>query len=155
MHPVFNWLRIGRVSKNKIWWWNLECLTVKNCEKSDFQRQNTMLLVYILFSQGLKHFSNLSFCITCPCKQYTDNCLKESTVFTWAYVFPHILSHNFRVGHFGILCKNMYLEHGCGKLLPKTTVYPLSYRVPVRERYGSTLLPATREQHDQNCTQSH
>ena len=34
-------------------------------------------------------------------------------------------------------------------------VYPLSYRVPVRERYGSTLLPATREQHDQNCTQSH
>ena len=34
-------------------------------------------------------------------------------------------------------------------------VYPLSYRVPVRERYGYTLLPATREQHDQNCTQSH
>ena len=33
--------------------------------------------------------------------------------------------------------------------------YPLSYRVPVRERYGSTLLRATREQHDQNCTQSH
>ena len=33
--------------------------------------------------------------------------------------------------------------------------YPLSYRVPVRERYGSTLLPATREQHDQNCKQSH
>ena len=33
--------------------------------------------------------------------------------------------------------------------------YPLSYRVPVWERYGSTLLPATREQHDQNCTQSH
>ena len=30
-----------------------------------------------------------------------------------------------------------------------------SYGVPVRERYGSTLLPATREQHDQNCTQSH
>jgi len=29
------------------------------------------------------------------------------------------------------------------------------YRVPVRERYGSTLLPATREQHDQSCTQSH
>ena len=34
-------------------------------------------------------------------------------------------------------------------------VYPLSYGVPVRERYGSALLPATREQHDQNCTQSH
>ena len=33
--------------------------------------------------------------------------------------------------------------------------YPLSYGVPVRERYGSTLLPATREQRDQNCTQSH
>ena len=33
--------------------------------------------------------------------------------------------------------------------------YPLSYGVPVLERYGSTLLPATREQHDQNCTQSH
>ena len=33
--------------------------------------------------------------------------------------------------------------------------YPLSYGVPVRERYGSTLLPATREQQDQNCTQSH
>jgi hypothetical protein len=32
--------------------------------------------------------------------------------------------------------------------------YPLSYGVPVRERYDSTLLPATREQHDQNCTQS-
>ena len=36
-----------------------------------------------------------------------------------------------------------------------TVYYPLSYGVPVRERYGSTLLPATREQHDQNCTQSH
>jgi hypothetical protein len=36
-----------------------------------------------------------------------------------------------------------------------TKIYPLSYGVPVRERYGSTLLPATREQHDQNCTQSH
>ena len=35
-----------------------------------------------------------------------------------------------------------------------TLCYPLSYGVPVRERYGSTLLPATREQHDQNCTQS-
>ena len=33
--------------------------------------------------------------------------------------------------------------------------YPLSYGVPVWERYGSTLLPATREQHDQNCTQIH
>ena len=33
--------------------------------------------------------------------------------------------------------------------------YTLSYGVPVRERYGSTLIPATREQHDQNCTQSH
>jgi len=33
--------------------------------------------------------------------------------------------------------------------------YPLSYGVPVRERYGSTLLPATRQQHDQNCIQSH
>ena len=33
--------------------------------------------------------------------------------------------------------------------------YPLSYGVPVRERYCSTLLPAIREQHDQNCTQSH
>jgi len=31
--------------------------------------------------------------------------------------------------------------------------YPLSYRVPVRERYGSTLLPATREQHDQIRTE--
>ena len=40
-------------------------------------------------------------------------------------------------------------------LLVITAIYPLSYRVPVRERYGSTLLPATREQHDQNCTQSH
>ena len=40
-------------------------------------------------------------------------------------------------------------------LRPRHDNYPLSYRVPVRERYGSTLLPATREQHDQNCTQSH
>ena len=37
----------------------------------------------------------------------------------------------------------------------KCLIQPLSYGVPVRERYGSTLLPATREQHDQNCTQSH
>ena len=39
--------------------------------------------------------------------------------------------------------------------LADRTGYPLSYGVPVRERYGSTLQPATREQHDQNCTQSH
>ena len=40
-------------------------------------------------------------------------------------------------------------------MMVQLLIYPLSYRVPVRERYGSTLLPATREQHDQNCTQSH
>ena len=44
---------------------------------------------------------------------------------------------------------NFHVKYKCGY------VYPLSYGVPVRERYGSTLLPATREQHDQNCTQSH
>ena len=43
----------------------------------------------------------------------------------------------------------------CWLLSLQKLYYPLSYRVPVRERYGSTLLPATREQHDQNCTQSH
>ena len=31
--------------------------------------------------------------------------------------------------------------------------YPTAF--PQEERYGSTLLLATREQHDQNCTQSH
>ena len=36
-------------------------------------------------------------------------------------------------------------------LRPLTLILPRSRR----ERYGSTLLPATREQHDQNCTQSH
>ena len=44
----------------------------------------------------------------------------------------------------------MYYQHDGAP-----THYPLSYGVPVQERYGSTLLPATREQHDQNCTQSH
>ena len=44
-------------------------------------------------------------------------------------------------------------SHGVPKL--ETMFYPLSYGVPVRERYASTLLPVTREQHDQNCTQSH
>ena len=44
------------------------------------------------------------------------------------------------------------LTHDCKSELD---IYPLSYGVPLRKRYGSTLLPATREQHDQNCTQSH
>ena len=44
----------------------------------------------------------------------------------------------------GVCCSNF-----------RQVCYPLSYRVPVRERYGSKLLLATREQHDQNCTQSH
>ena len=35
------------------------------------------------------------------------------------------------------------------------TILTLILRRSRRERYGSTLLPATREQHDQNCTQSH
>ena len=49
-------------------------------------------------------------------------------------------------------------EHAaCGATRPcsQGDNYPLYYRVPVRERYGSTLLPTTREQHDQDCTQSH
>ena len=54
---------------------------------------------------------------------------------------------------------NKQLHHSVGQINKVTKInkdyYPLSYRVPVRERYGSTLLPATREQHDQNCTQSH
>ena len=56
------------------------------------------------------------------------------------------------------LCVKIYgpmHEDGYWRINMKQEVYPLSYRVPVRERYGSTLLPATREQHDQNCTQSH
>ena len=60
------------------------------------------------------------------------------------------------------VCSQIHTKHIntlCGQnvelLNVKLAVYPLSYRVPVRERYGSTLLPATREQHDQNCTQSH
>ena len=44
---------------------------------------------------------------------------------------------------------------GLSKTSRALHIYPLSYGVPVRERYGSTLLPGTREQHDQNCTQSH
>ena len=62
-----------------------------------------------------------------------------------------------------LMCKRLVREFG--HILQSSTQpnialclyfqYPLSYRVPVRERYGSTLLPATREQHDQNCTQSH
>ena len=48
-----------------------------------------------------------------------------------------------------------YTTHCHGMHFPLFVNYPLSYGVPVRERYGSTLLPATREQHDQNCTQSH
>ena len=50
-----------------------------------------------------------------------------------------------------------YFQCAMTLALDRTSVmyYPLSYGVPVRERYGSTLLPATREQHDQNCTQSH
>ena len=48
-----------------------------------------------------------------------------------------------------------YREQSRERVFHNELVYPLSYGVPVRERYGSTLLPATREQHDQNCTQSH
>ena len=47
------------------------------------------------------------------------------------------------------------LKYKADSVVKTQLVYPLSYRVPVREWYGSTLLPATREQHDQNCTQSH
>ena len=51
-------------------------------------------------------------------------------------------------------CVN-YFDNAGKKKVVDPMYYPLSYGVPVRERYGSTLLPATREQHDQNCTQSH
>ena len=54
-----------------------------------------------------------------------------------------------------MMAKMMVIMVVMPSLLGNRSVYPLSYRVPVRERYGSTLLPATREQHDQNCTQSH
>ena len=50
------------------------------------------------------------------------------------------------------LCLIRYVRYS---LCLQYNLYPLSYGVPVRERYGSTLLPATRQQHDQNCTQSH
>ena len=54
-----------------------------------------------------------------------------------------------------VLKGNKYTKKNCAPSWPYLQHYPLSYGVPVRERYGSTLLPATREQHDQNCTQSH
>ena len=52
-----------------------------------------------------------------------------------------------------IICWYLYLQ--VCNMNQSSSIKPLSYRFPVRERYGSTLLPATREQHDQNCTQSH
>jgi len=51
--------------------------------------------------------------------------------------------------------QGIFLRHYETSFLVFYTNYPLSYGVSVRERYGSTLLPATREQHDQNCIQSH
>ena len=55
------------------------------------------------------------------------------------------IGFNFRRGK-REMTQNFYMR------MMEVKFYPLSYGVPVRERYGSTLLPATREQHDPNCT---
>ena len=47
------------------------------------------------------------------------------------------------------LCLTDFCEWMLGLLNPYPTAFPYGNAV------GSTLLPATREQHDQNCTQSH
>ena len=48
-----------------------------------------------------------------------------------------------------------YGKKSCFRTLQINGRLTLILRRSRTERYGSTLLPATREQHDQNCTQSH
>ena len=69
---------------------------------------------------------------------------------TSLFLYGRMPENYFRMGHDSPPPKKKFIRSAAHLI-----VYPLSYRVPVRERYGSTLLPATREQHDQNCTQSH
>ena len=92
-------------------------------------------------------------------KQYDSSKIKTELFFiTVENESPKIyaLQFYFMTDHLDVLA---YIA-GCevmidGQISAYSASYPLSYGVPVRERYGSTLLPATREQHDQNCTQSH
>jgi len=51
-----------------------------------------MLLVYILFSQGMKHFTNLSFCITWPCMQIQRQLFKRKFCVYLDYFFWYIVS---------------------------------------------------------------
>ena len=76
------------------------------------------------------------------CVHILHNCylLHELSVSCWLYRYLHYVNPFSLCGYTGTL---------------RVDKYPLSYGVPVRERYGTALLPATREQHDQNCTQSH
>ena len=73
------------------------------------------------------------------------------------YVFAHTLIYCLynliNIHTYKYCCRTNHTK--CVISHKTLTHYPLSYRLPVRERYGSTLLPATREQQDQNCTQSH
>ena len=76
---------------------------------------------------------------------------------TWEvkYVTVMLTYHSKLKGHLHNLKFQIILPRVLEVVIQWRYIYPLSYGVPVWERYGSTLLPATREQHDQNCTQSH
>ena len=75
-------------------------------------------------------------------------------MYVYIYIYIYIYTHTHTHTH-----THIHIQWDRRQFLRLLSLlvhyYPLSYGVPVRERYGSTLLPATREQHDQNCTQSH
>jgi hypothetical protein len=108
--------------------------------------------------------------LICPQKGYDAHkyhCRKNWNVSKWPYaargLCPLLIPTGtcwrcrvtIKIVTWRSLCRQPYMSSLSLLWTPDEFHYPLSYGVPVRERYGSTLLPATREEHDQNCTQSH
>ena len=126
--------------------------------------------IFFFFPIINKYFliAKFSLLSRCPLYMNTSECYNILVIAIHVHengtVRIHIHSSLFSVSFVSCTFQTM-ADYSCQQIAAETTVkqehlyhlehYPLSYGVPVRERYGSTLLPATREQHDQNCTQSH
>ena len=95
--------------------------------------------------------------------QYQKNGIRVNVIVKVTHLYNGVTCHSIciascqplqigshHITHYGTQNSASYIPASC-----IFNLYPLSYGVPIREWYGSTLLPATREQHDQNCTQSH
>ena len=135
---------------------------------SDYRNVYFKIFIKYCASQYYDETSNAWFSVPSYVINELSDVSEETTLKAELWKIPFCVQHfqchfnwyfSFEIFMKGVSHHRRPLAHDllyqllqCGRITCHLTLIIPRSRT---ERYGSTLLPATREQHDQNCTQSH